>query len=103
MKPWTLISPASRGIGLALARRVLQTMNAPVVTTARKDLDQTRENILKDLPGIDEGRLKVLKMDVLGAYSIRLLLFDRIYTRFDMRTPTTRILINIILAFEYKC
>src|ERR1700712_2975640 len=85
MKPWTLISPASRGIGLALARRVLQTMNAPVVTTARKDLDQTRENILKDLPGVDEGRLKVLEMDVLGAYVLVYSFSTSIYAQKSIR------------------
>jgi hypothetical protein len=44
---------------------VLQTTNAPVVATARKDLDKTKEELLEGL-GIDESRLKVLKLDVLG-------------------------------------
>jgi NAD(P)-dependent dehydrogenase (short-subunit alcohol dehydrogenase family) len=65
MPPWSLISPASRGIGFALARRILQTTNAPVVATARKDLDQTKEELLQGT-GIDESRLTVLKLDVLG-------------------------------------
>jgi hypothetical protein len=65
MPPWSLISPASRGIGFALARRVLQTTNAPVVATARKDLDKTKEELLDGL-GVDEKRLTVLKLDVLG-------------------------------------
>jgi len=65
MHPWTLISPASRGIGFALAKRVLQTTNAPVVVTARKDLDKTKEELLKG-ESFDESRLKVLKLDVLG-------------------------------------
>lgn len=65
MPPWMLISPASRGIGFALAKRVLQTTNAPVVVTARKDLDQVREDILQD-GSFDESRLKVFKLDVLG-------------------------------------
>jgi hypothetical protein len=65
MPPWSLISPASRGIGFALARRILQTTNAPVVATARKDLDQTKEELLQGT-GVDESRLTVLKLDVLG-------------------------------------
>lgn len=65
MPPWTLISPASRGIGFALAKRVLQTTNAPVVVTARKDLDKVREELLQD-GMINEDRLKVFKLDVLG-------------------------------------
>jgi NAD(P)-dependent dehydrogenase (short-subunit alcohol dehydrogenase family) len=65
MPPWSLISPASRGIGFALAKRVLQTTNAPVVVTARKDLDKTKEELLNGT-NIDEARLRVLKLDVLG-------------------------------------
>jgi NAD(P)-dependent dehydrogenase (short-subunit alcohol dehydrogenase family) len=65
MPPWSLISPASRGIGFALARRILQTTNAPVVATARKDLGKTKEELLQGT-GVDESRLTVLKLDVLG-------------------------------------
>lgn len=68
MQPWALVSPASRGIGLELARRLLQTTKLPVVATARKDLDQTRENILYGLDGVSEDRLHVLNVDVLGRY-----------------------------------
>jgi NAD(P)-dependent dehydrogenase (short-subunit alcohol dehydrogenase family) len=66
MQPWALVSPASRGIGLELARRLLQTTKVPIVATARKDLDQTRENILQGLDDVSEDRLHVLKVDVLG-------------------------------------
>ncbi|CAE7025588.1 hypothetical protein P3342_005618 [Pyrenophora teres f. teres] len=69
MPPWSLISPASRGIGFALARRVLQTTHTPVIATARKDLDKTKEELLDGL-GVDEGRLTVLKLDVLDEASI---------------------------------
>jgi NAD(P)-dependent dehydrogenase (short-subunit alcohol dehydrogenase family) len=65
MHPWSLISPASRGIGFALARRVLQRTNAPVVATARKDLDKTKDELLQGLD-VDERRVTVLKVDVLG-------------------------------------
>ena len=74
MQPWALVSPASRGIGLELARRLLQTTKVPIVATARKDLDQTRENILDGLDGVSEDRLHVLKIDVLGRY-IAVLIF----------------------------
>lgn len=66
MQPWALVTPASRGIGLELARRLLQTTNVPVVATARKDLDQTRENVLTGLKDVKEDRLSVLRVDVLG-------------------------------------
>jgi NAD(P)-dependent dehydrogenase (short-subunit alcohol dehydrogenase family) len=69
MQPWALISPASRGIGLELARRLLQTTKVPIVATARKDLDQTRENILTGLDGVSDDRLHVLEVDVLGRFS----------------------------------
>lgn len=65
MPPWALITPSSRGIGLALTRRVLQTTNCPVVATARKDPDKTKEEALDGLD-IDEDRLTVLKVDVNG-------------------------------------
>ena len=66
MQPWALVTPASRGIGLELARRILQTTNVPVVATARKDPDQTKENVLHGLKDVKEDRLTVLKLDVLG-------------------------------------
>jgi NAD(P)-dependent dehydrogenase (short-subunit alcohol dehydrogenase family) len=66
MQPWALVTPASRGIGLELARRLLRTTDIPIVTSARKDLDQTRENVLSGLDGVSEDRLHVLKVDVLG-------------------------------------
>lgn len=65
MPPWSLISPASRGIGFALARRVLQTTNAPVVVTARKNLAKSKKELLEGLD-IDDGRLTMLEIDVLG-------------------------------------
>ncbi|KAH7398911.1 short-chain dehydrogenase/reductase-like protein [Phaeosphaeria sp. MPI-PUGE-AT-0046c] len=69
MPPWSLISPASRGIGCALAKRILQTTNAPVVVTARKDLDKTKEELLNGT-NIAESRLTVLKLDVLDESTI---------------------------------
>lgn len=66
MAPWSLVSPASRGIGFALARRVLQTTRAPLVATARKDLTGTKKKLLEGLD-VDENRLTMLQLDVLGA------------------------------------
>lgn len=62
-KPWLLVSPASRGIGLQLAKRLLETTDLPVIATARKDLKNVSEQILKGLD-IDKRRLEVLKLDV---------------------------------------
>ncbi|KAF1996200.1 hypothetical protein P154DRAFT_443844, partial [Amniculicola lignicola CBS 123094] len=63
MRPWSLVSPASRGIGQALARHVLQTTKAPLVATARKDVEKTRQDLLQGMD-IDEKRLTVLRLDV---------------------------------------
>ncbi|PPJ53368.1 hypothetical protein CBER1_00957 [Cercospora berteroae] len=65
MKPFALVTPASRGIGLELVRRLLQTTSVPVVATARKDLDQVRENVLSGLKDVSEERLHVVNLDVL--------------------------------------
>ncbi|KAK4634533.1 hypothetical protein CLAFUW4_00729 [Fulvia fulva] len=70
MQPWALVSPASRGIGLELSRRLLQTTNVPVVATARRNLDQARENILSGLRDVKEDRLHVVKLDVLDEHVV---------------------------------
>jgi len=64
-KPWILVSPASRGIGLQLARRLLKTTDLPIVATARKDLEGINEEILDGL-GVEKQRLEVLKLDMTG-------------------------------------
>ncbi|KAF2447299.1 short-chain dehydrogenase/reductase-like protein [Karstenula rhodostoma CBS 690.94] len=69
MVPWSLVSPASRGIGFALARRILQTTNAPLVATARKDLASTKQKLLEGLD-VDETRLTILSLDVLDESTI---------------------------------
>ena len=68
-KPWVFISPASRGIGLQLARRLLTKTTLPVVATARTNMDQVKSNILNGLQ-VDEGRLDVLQLDVLNESSV---------------------------------
>lgn len=67
-KSWLLVSPASRGIGLQLARRLLKTTDLPVIATARKDVKMTNEQILNGLD-VDKQRLEVLKLDVTGTIS----------------------------------
>jgi len=97
MPPWALVTPASRGIGLALARRLLRTTSLSIVATARSSLDEAREQILRKAsdselkasegppsaegsghdPEVeslsqegDESRLTVLKLDVTSEKSI---------------------------------
>ncbi|EMC94575.1 hypothetical protein BAUCODRAFT_552600 [Baudoinia panamericana UAMH 10762] len=71
MQAWALVSPASRGIGLELARRLLRTTSIPVVATARKDVDHTRAQILGDLRNVEEDRLHMLELDVLEEQTIQ--------------------------------
>ncbi|KAL8699361.1 MAG: hypothetical protein Q9224_001445 [Gallowayella concinna] len=63
LKPWLLTTPASRGIGLQLARRLLNTTDLPVVATARNNIDSAKAQILKNLD-VDPNRLSVLTVDV---------------------------------------
>ena len=67
-KPWLLVSPASQGIGLQLARRLLIKTDLPIIATARKDVKITHEQILDGLD-VDGERLEVLKLDVTGTFS----------------------------------
>ena len=68
-QPWLFVSPASRGIGLQLAKRLLKTTDLPVVATARTDLDKVKNLILDGLE-IDEKRLQVLQLDVTNEESV---------------------------------
>ena len=77
-KPWIFISPASRGIGHALARHLLQRTRVPIVGTARRDLTGVKASILQDLEPHGhnssvhdyERRLHTLTLDVTDEASI---------------------------------
>jgi len=68
--PWILVTPSSRGIGHAITRHLLQTTKAPIVATARSNLDEVRSSLLKDLKDVDANRLTMTKIDVLDESSI---------------------------------
>ncbi len=70
MRPWTFVTPSSRGLGLALTRQILKRSSAPVVATTRKSVDETKDAILTGLDGDGdaESRLTVLELDVLGRF-----------------------------------
>lgn len=69
VKPWLFVSPASRGIGLHLARRLLKTTDLPIIATARKDPDGVNRQILQGLE-VDSKRLEVLTLDVTDEDSV---------------------------------
>jgi len=68
--PWILVTPSSRGIGHAITRHLLRTTNAPIVATARSNLDEVRSSLLKDLKDVDPERLTLAKLDVLDESTI---------------------------------
>ncbi|KAI0661983.1 hypothetical protein C8Q70DRAFT_961669 [Cubamyces menziesii] len=81
MPPFVLISPATRGLSLALIRHYLQTTSLPVFGTYRphppsseqpRTPDSVREHILRPLSGlnVDPSRLRVLPLDFTSEESI---------------------------------
>ena len=61
---WSLVCPASRGIGFHLTRHLLQNTNLSVVATARSDVKGVKRQLLDGLDGVQEDRLNVLEVDV---------------------------------------
>lgn len=80
MPPFVLISPATRGLSLALLRHYLRTTSLPVFATyrphspseGRRTSDTVREHILGPLVShdIDPSRLRVLPLDCTSEESI---------------------------------
>ncbi|KAI9675837.1 MAG: hypothetical protein M1829_003263 [Trizodia sp. TS-e1964] len=64
MAQWILTSPASRGIGFALTRHLLQTTTLPIVATARTYPPAARRRLLEGLDNVNPARLNVLHLDV---------------------------------------
>lgn len=68
--PFILVTPATRGLSLALARHYLRTTDLPVFTTYRRgSAEEAARNILSTL-NVDETRLKTLRLDLLEEPSI---------------------------------
>ena len=67
-RPWMLVTPASRGLGFALARHLLQNTRLPLVATARNDLSDLQKRLFDGLDHsrADPQRLRVLRLDVTG-------------------------------------
>ncbi|KAJ5098999.1 hypothetical protein N7532_006000 [Penicillium argentinense] len=63
---FALVTPASRGIGLASAQQLLTQTQLPVVATARRNCDEVRDRILscKTLSSDAEKRLRMFEVDV---------------------------------------
>lgn len=65
---FALVTPASRGLGFALAQQLLARTKLPVIATARKNCNEIQERLLSSdgLPEDSKSRLRVLKVDVTG-------------------------------------
>lgn len=65
---FALVTPASRGLGFAFAQQLLAQTQLPVVATARKNCNETRERLLssRGIPPDAESRLRLIEVDVTG-------------------------------------
>ena len=71
-KPFILITPATRGLSLALVRHYLKTTNLPVYATHRSgSTEDNHKNILSSLSGVDGNRLNLLRLDLTSEPSIK--------------------------------
>ncbi|KAF5387858.1 hypothetical protein D9615_000167 [Tricholomella constricta] len=69
--PFVLVSPASRGLSLALTRHFLRTTDLPVYATHRSDSESSLKNrILESLGDVDSKRLNLLHLDLTSESSI---------------------------------
>jgi len=69
--PFVLVSPASRGLSLALTRHFLRTTKLPVYATHRSDSQSAMKDlILEPLPDVDPTRLNLLRLDLTSEPSI---------------------------------
>jgi NAD(P)-dependent dehydrogenase (short-subunit alcohol dehydrogenase family) len=66
---FSLVLPASRGVGFTMARQVLKSTDLPVVATARRDLNDARDRIL-DGTDVSKDRLRMVEIDVTDEKSI---------------------------------
>ena len=72
-KPWILVSPASRGIGLALTRYLLRRTEAPILATYRKDPEEMLKAIGQSMEGENPNmwkRLHTVRLDVTRKYAL---------------------------------
>ncbi|PFH52665.1 hypothetical protein AMATHDRAFT_139803 [Amanita thiersii Skay4041] len=69
--PFILVTPATRGLSLALARYFLRSTHYPIYATHRSGPSQVvKEHILKATPEVDPNRLHLLKLDLTSEDSI---------------------------------
>ncbi|CCU83087.1 short-chain dehydrogenase [Blumeria hordei DH14] len=67
---WSLVTPASRGIGFHLTRHLLSTTQLPVLATARKDLASVEAALVAGLGAAAAARLTLVQVDLTDEASI---------------------------------
>ncbi|KAB8267144.1 hypothetical protein BDV30DRAFT_244588 [Aspergillus minisclerotigenes] len=74
---FAIVTPASRGIGFALARYLLQHTDLPIIATARRNSDNLRHRLLCGMENsAAEQRLSVFDVDVTEEPTVRSLADD---------------------------
>ncbi|KAL0949541.1 hypothetical protein HGRIS_009590 [Hohenbuehelia grisea] len=69
--PFLLVTPATRGLSLAITRHLLSTTNFPVFATHRSNsADEVKDKILSSLKDVDPARLHLLNLDLTSEKSI---------------------------------
>ena len=70
---FTLVTPASRGLGFAFAKQLLSRTDLPVVATARNDCPALRQRLLDGATESRDAdkRLTVLEVDVTRTFILK--------------------------------
>ncbi|KAG6840444.1 hypothetical protein C0991_006709 [Blastosporella zonata] len=69
-KPFSLVTPASRGLSLALTRHLLRTTTMPVYATHRSDSEDVMKNHILDTLDVDPRRLNLIHLELTSEPSI---------------------------------
>lgn len=70
--PFILVTPATRGLSLALTRHFLRTTSLPVYATHRSgSASDVHQHILSNVSDVDGDRLKLLPLDLTSESSIK--------------------------------
>ncbi|KAI1079561.1 short-chain dehydrogenase/reductase-like protein [Whalleya microplaca] len=72
-RPWILICPSTRGLGLALTQHLLRSTTLPILATARTDPAAARSSLLASSPALPPAaadRLHLARADVTDEASV---------------------------------
>ena len=70
--PFILVTPATRGLSLALTRHFLRTTKLPVYATHRSgSAPEVHKHILSKIPDVDKDRLNLISLDLTSEKSIK--------------------------------